>query len=211
MFDTKLIIWDFNGTLIDDARAALAAVNDMLVKRQQTPIDKVKYSEAVDTPIWKFYERVFESGSITPEEAMVEFDSGYEKYLPKNPVMDGALEMLQYFASKGITQIVVSASHIDKVSQRLIDLGLYDYFDTVLAHSDYNAGDKTYLAKAYLAERGFSPSDATVIGDCVFDCKMAEGIGARCILTTMGHQTLRELSLTDAVIVSHLREIKNII
>ena len=211
MNSINTVIWDFNGTLIDDAEAALCAVNDMLTKRNQSPIDKTKYAAAVDTPIWKFYEVVFEEGSITPEEAVVEFNSGYEKYLPANPLMEGAKEMLEYFKSLGFTQLVVSASHIDKVQAKLESLGLLGYFDTVLALSDYNAGDKTYLARKYLDDNGISPENAVVIGDCVFDCKMAEAIGACCILTTQGHQTITELSVTSAEVVDSLLEIRNII
>ncbi len=211
MNEIKTVIWDFNGTLIDDAEAGILAVNDMLTKRSQKPIDKVQYAAAVDTPIWKFYEKVFVKGSITPEEAMVEFDTGYEKYLSENPLMEGALEMLRYFKEKDINQLVVSASHIDKVSARLKELNLYHYFDRVLAHSDYKAGDKTYLAKEYLKEKCISPENVVVIGDCVFDYNMAEGIGASCILTTKGHQTRRELSQTKALIVDSLTEIKNIV
>lgn len=211
MKDYKVIIWDFNGTLIDDIHAALASVNDMLTKRNQSIIDVETYSKAVDTPIWKFYEVVFEKGSITPEEAVKEFNSGYDKHLRENPLMDGAREMLSYFEGLKKRQLIVSASNINKVNKSLEALRIREYFTDVLAMDDFNAGDKTFLAKAYLEKNEILPEEAVVIGDCVFDYRMAQEIGADTILNTKGHQARAELSQTKALIIDDLRELKNLI
>lgn len=205
------IIWDFNGTLIDDVGAALGAVNDMLLRRNQNVITLDEYYKAVDTPIWKFYEQVFIPDTITPDEAIAEFDSGYEKHLKPDPLMEGAADVLSHFKGAHKRQIVVSASHIDKVRPRLGELGISDFFHTVLARCDYMAGDKTYLAQRYFAENSIDPKEAVVIGDCVADWQMAKFLHCDCILNTKGHQSRREFSLTDAVIVDSLTELKSII
>lgn len=205
------IIWDFNGTLVDDVYAALGAVNDMLLRRNQQTITIDDYYKAVDTPIWHFYEQVFIHGTITPQEAIAEFASGYDKHLKPEPLMDGADEVLSYLASLNKTQLVVSASHIDKVTSKLEAIGIIEYFHRVLALTDYNAGDKTFLAKQYFSDMGINPEDAVVIGDCVADWQMAQALGCDCILNTKGHQSRREFSVTDALIIDSLLELKNII
>lgn len=205
------IIWDFNGTLIDDVYAALGAVNDMLVRRNQPVITLDDYSRNVDIPIWKFYESVFLPGSITPEEAIEEFDSGYEKYIKPYPVMEHAVTMLEYFKTLSKNQLIVSASHVDKVTARLKELDLYQYFTDVLALNDYNCGDKTYLAQQYICDNSISPEDVVVIGDCIADWQMSQELHCDCILNTKGHQLRSELSVTDAVIVDSLDELKNLI
>ena len=211
MKNYKTIIWDFNGTIIDDVGAALSAVNDMLIKRSQPVIDLEKYQSAVDTPIWRFYETVFLEGTITPKEAVKEFDEGYEKHLQPNPLMYGIVHLLEYFRSLGITQAIVSASHVDKVKNRLKELGIIEYFDAVLGRSDYMAEDKTYLAKDYFDTNNLKSSETVVIGDCVNDFDVAESLGCDCILNTKGHQGRRELSVTTAEIIDSLYELKNLI
>lgn len=211
MKNYSTILWDFNGTLIDDVHAALSAVNDMLLRRGQQPIDIDRYYREVDTPISRFYDRVFLPGTIDFSDAVVEFDSGYERYLQKDPVMHGAIEMLSYFKEQGKRQIIVSASNVDKIKGRLNDLGLLDYFDEVLARSDYNAGDKTYLAKQYFHENSIDPTAAVVIGDCVADWQMAQDLSCDCILNTKGHQSKREFAVTDAKVIDILTELKSII
>lgn len=205
------IIWDFNGTLIDDVNAALGAVNDMLTRRNQNVITIDDYYKAIDIPIWKFYEKVFAQGTITPEEAIAEFDSGYKKHLKPNPLMEGATDVLSYCLSLNKHQLVVSSSHKNIVTSRLKELGIAQYFTDILALSDYYVGDKTYLAQQYLSDNGTTPDEAVVIGDCVADWQMSKALNCDCVLNTKGHQSRREFALTDAIIIDSLIELKKII
>lgn len=208
----KVIIWDFNGTLIDDIDAALASVNDMLTRRNLPTINFEQYASYVDTPIIKFYEHIFDDlYSMDFNIIAQEFNDGYEKHLPEKAVMENAEEVLGYFNSFGKLQTVISATHIDKVLRRLDEFGLMGYFDKILAHDNLIAEDKTHLAVKYFAEKGIKPDEAIVIGDCVADFKMAEALGCDCVLTTQGHQSPKEFSATSAAVIDSLLELKNII
>ncbi len=211
MKEYKTIIWDFNGTIIDDVRAALGAVNDMLLRRSQPLINLQQYRDAIDIPIWKFYLTVFDEGSITQEEAIREFDFGVDKHLQSNPLMIDADKVLAHFSGLDKRQIIVSSSHIDKVRKQLASLGVEEYFSQVLALTDYYAGDKTHLARRYMESHSLIPEETVVIGDCVADFRMAQELGCDCILNTMGHQSEEALEKTGAVIINSLAELKNII
>ncbi|MBQ8796318.1 MAG: HAD family hydrolase [Clostridia bacterium] len=212
MKEYKVIIWDFNGTLIDDVNAALSSVNDMLKRRNLPEITMQQYASYVDTPIIKFYEHIFDDlYSMDFGEIALEFNAGYDKHLPQKAVMANAEEVLEYFNSKGKLQTVISATHIDKVTKRLEEFGLSGYFDKILAHNNLIAEDKTHLAVKYFAEKQIKPEEAVVIGDCVADYKMAQAIGADCILTTQGHQSRVEFAQTSAIIIDSLSALKNYI
>ncbi len=212
MKEYKVIIWDFNGTLIDDVNAALSSVNDMLKSRNLPEITMQQYASYVDTPIIKFYEHIFDDlYSMDFNEIALEFNAGYDKHLPQKAVMANAEEVLEYFNSKGKLQTVISATHIDKVTKRLEEFGLSGYFDKILAHNNLIAEDKTHLAVKYFAGKQIKPEEAVVIGDCVADYKMAQAISADCILTTQGHQSRVEFAQTSAIIIDSLSELKNYI
>lgn len=212
MKEYKVIIWDFNGTLIDDVKAALESVNDMLRRRNLPLINMEQYASYVDTPIIKFYEHIFDDlYSMDFGEIAIEFNEGYEKHLPQRAVMADAEDVLEYFNFKGKLQTVISATHIDKVTNRLNEFGLSGYFDKILAHNNLIAEDKTHLAVKYFAEKGINPCEAVVIGDCVADFKMAEAIGCDCILTSQGHQSRKEFAETTATVIDSLSELKNLI
>lgn len=208
----KAIIWDFNGTLIDDAQAALASVNDMLAARNLPPITYKQYASYVDTPIINFYRHIFDDLDLMCfDDIAYEFNKGYDKHLKKYPVMENAPEVLEYFCKKGKLQAVISATHIDKVNARLKEFGLYRFFHKTLAHDNLYAEDKTHLAVKYFEQTGLSPVDCVVIGDCVADYQMAEAVGCDCILTTLGHQSRDELVNTKASVIDSLKELINII
>ncbi len=211
MKNYSVIIWDFNGTIIDDVRGALAAVNDMLLRRNQNPIDLSDYRDAVDSPIWKFYEKVFEEGSITPAEAIREFNSGYDIHKDCTWLMNGSEQVLTAFRNRGKKQIIVSASHIENVKTQLAELGVEEYFDAVLALSDFTAGDKTFLAREYLESNSISSADAVVIGDSVADFIMAQALGCDCILNTQGHQSREAIVKTGVPVIESLAELISII
>ena len=212
MKEYKVLIWDFNGTLIDDIDAALSSVNDMLIRRSLPVINFEQYASYVDTPIIKFYEHIFEDlYSMNFDEIAAEFNEGYENHLKDRAVMAHADEVLEYFNDKGKLQTVISATHINKVTKRLAEFGLTDYFDRILAHDNLIAEDKTHLAVKYFAEKGIDPNEAIVIGDCVADFKMAQDIGCDCVLTTQGHQSRLEFAETTAVVIDSLTELMNII
>ena len=59
------IIWDWNGTLLNDISSSLQSVNDMLAMRGKDPIDIDFYRECIGVPIVKFYERVFDLENCT--------------------------------------------------------------------------------------------------------------------------------------------------
>ncbi len=211
MKEYSTIVWDFNGTLIDDVNAALLSVNDMLRKRNQPEIDLLRYKWAVDSPISKFYDKIFIPGTVDLNRDCYEFDEGYERHLSKNPIMNGALQIVRHFHDIGKTQVVISASQIDKVRNRLKEISLFEYFDDILARKDLMAKDKLYLAERYFSEHEITPSKTLVIGDCVADFQMAEALSCDCVLTTQGHQGREEFKATTATIIDSLLELKNIV
>ena len=74
-----LIIWDWNGTLLDDVSASLRSVNDMLDRREMPRIDLVRYRECIGVPIRCFYEQVFNMEHLDPEQKAT-YLSQYQEY-----------------------------------------------------------------------------------------------------------------------------------
>ncbi|MBQ1271733.1 MAG: HAD hydrolase-like protein, partial [Clostridia bacterium] len=54
------IIWDFNGTLMNDVDIAIAAVNDMLTKRGMEVTNKADYLNMIESPIIEYYKKIFD-------------------------------------------------------------------------------------------------------------------------------------------------------
>ena len=52
------LVWDWNGTLVDDHSAVVAAVNDALARLRLRPIDAEAYRTHFTRPVQRFYELV---------------------------------------------------------------------------------------------------------------------------------------------------------
>ena len=100
------IFWDWNGTLLDDAKASWLAVNDMLTNRKLPLITFENYRDYIDIPIIRFYERVMDVSKETMEGLSVEFNRLYRHHLDRhhlgNPSLNyGIVDVLEKFNELG--------------------------------------------------------------------------------------------------------------
>ena len=54
----KHVFWDWNGTLLDDARLCASIINDILTKYDLPPITYEQYRLSFDFPVRRYYERL---------------------------------------------------------------------------------------------------------------------------------------------------------
>ena len=58
MLDCKAIIWDYNGTLLNDLSIGVECINRMLTKRELPLLTTESYREVFTFPVKKYYELV---------------------------------------------------------------------------------------------------------------------------------------------------------
>lgn len=201
------IIWDWNGTLLDDIGASLASVNDMLAARGEEPMDINRYKECIGTPIIRFYEQVFDLEKEDYPSILAEYNAGYMRHLADCKLTEGAEEAIADFAASGIHQAIVSSSNNVQLCENARKYGVYDCFEAVLGAADFKADSKIERARAYLAESGAEKGRILVIGDLEHDAEMAAQIGADCVLLTSGHEHPERLARSGAVIFDKISQL----
>lgn len=201
----KYIVWDWNGTLLDDISASLASVNDMLIKRNMDIIDIVRYKECIGVPIICFYEQVFDLEKEEYEDLLREYNEGYNKHLKNCSLADGARELLEKFRSDNVIQLIVSSANNIILKENIEKFGVSEYFDAALGSDNFFAESKIQRAVEYINKKG--KGDILVIGDLAHDYEMAQELSADCILTKTGHENPKVLAKCNCKIVENLREI----
>lgn len=201
------IIWDWNGTLLNDISASLASVNDMLDLRGMPHIDLDYYKECIGVPIRKFYDRVFDMEKEDYSVIIKQYNEGYLKHLADCGLTDGAREAIDFFASRGMHQAVVSSSNNDQLCRNIEKYGLDGCFDAVLGSADFYAGSKIDRAKDYLAKTGGESGKILVVGDLEHDAEMARELSADCVLLTSGHEHISRLKNANAPLIDDLYEL----
>lgn len=106
MITKKYIVWDWNGTIIDDVGIALDAVNDMLREKKRPEITLEQYRQAMDTPILRFYERFFDMEETDFDWIAERFQEYYEVHKRELSLHEGVEDLLRRFEQEGCHQII---------------------------------------------------------------------------------------------------------
>src|SRR4029453_2017638 len=104
------LVWDWNGTLLDDQVAVVAAVNDALARLGLAPIDADGYRSNFTRPVERFYEQV--AGRAISAEEWHSLDAAYhDSYLARVgrlPLAPDARAGLAAAEAAGLTQSLLS-------------------------------------------------------------------------------------------------------
>ncbi len=194
----RLILWDWNGTLLDDAAYAIGVRNRVFPRFGLPTVDSLaSYHKQFTFPVRVYYERAGvtdESFDAVANAWMDEYLRGYRDI----PLFDDAEAALAAFRTAGCRQVVLSASQKDILRMQLAHAGILDRFDALLALDHIYATSKAELGRAYLARESIDPADCVLIGDTLHDAEVAAHVHCRCVLVARGHQS-RETLLTAGV------------
>lgn len=204
------VVWDFNGTLMDDVGISILTVNDMLEKRNMPLTDKKEYFEKIEMPIIRYYEKMFDFNVTSLSELTREFQEGYDRYLDSASIAKGALELLKKLKENGVEQAIISSFPTEKIKKICEKQGIICYFSEILGADDIKAESKVERGKAYMNSL---PEGARVvaIGDLLHDYEMAEAMGADCILWAGGHQSKKDLLSVGVPVAETMEEIEKMI
>ncbi|MCE5342481.1 MAG: HAD hydrolase-like protein [Eubacteriales bacterium] len=201
-----LILWDWNGTLLDDVIYAIGVRNRVFPRFGLPVLESLdQYYEQFTFPVKTYYTRagVTEESFVEVAHAwMAEYLRGYAGV----PLFADALPALDAFARAGCRQAVLSASKLDTLRMQLRTAGILDRFTDVLGLSHIYATDKTEIGRAYLAETALDPRRCVMLGDTLHDADVAEALGCRCVLVARGHQSRKTLLRAGVPICDTLSE-----
>ncbi len=187
------IIWDFNGTIMNDVDIAVAGVNDMLEKRNMPLTNRADYLNMIESPIIEYYKKLFDLTVVSFDDIQVEFLESYNRRLGEAGLLPGIAEALEHFSRLGLRQCVISSFEQNRLRRMVEDLGIGRYFDSVSGADNTRAEGKVGRGQDWLRTSGADPEKVLVIGDLDHDYEMARSLGADCILIAAGHQHRREL------------------
>ncbi len=200
------IVWDFNGTLMDDVDVAVAAVNDMLRKRGMPLTNKTDYLGMIESPIIEYYKKLFDLSVVPFETITEEFLASYDARIVACGLNPGAREALEAFAACGVNQCVVSSFEQGRLEALLTRLDVRQFFSRVSGADNRRAEGKIDRGEHWLRESGADPRRVLVVGDLLHDLELARALGADCCLIARGHQRRSDLETGGAPVYDTITE-----
>lgn len=209
MIDSKDIIWDYNGTLLDDLNIGVQSINQMLSKRGLPNLNTETYREVFTFPVKKYYETVgFNFEKEDWDTTAREFISLYTSFLPETNIFPEAIQLLSHFSLQGKKQFILSAMEQGMLNLSVKNEKIGNYFDEISGIDNIYASSKIENGRKLFKTHQLSPKEVCLLGDTSHDYDVAKELGCKCILIASGHQSYKRLKETGCpIVVNHLNEI----
>ena len=207
-FPYKHIMWDWNGTLLDDSHMAVMVINKTLAKRDMPTIDHEHYQKIFGFPVIDYYRRLgFDFVDESFEIVGTEFIDGYEEHKFEVDLHTGVRDVLTTLTGRGIGHSILSAYKQNTLDELVAHFGLTEQFVKIVGLDNHYAHSKVDNAIQWMSELGHDTKDVLFVGDTEHDFEVAESIGVDCILIPGGHQTQEALAATGARVVDGVQDI----
>ncbi|HKK47805.1 MAG TPA: HAD family hydrolase [Alkalispirochaeta sp.] len=208
MFRFDVVIWDWNGTLLDDLWLALETANGMLRRRGLAEMDADRYREIFDFPVEHYYRRAGFDFSVEPFSVLAqEFITGFNSRIHECRLHPRAEEVVETLQRSSVSQLVLSASRESTLHTAVMQRGLSQFFDALHGLQDDLAVSKAHVGKELITRHRLDPDRTVLIGDTVHDAEVAQDMGVACILVAGGHHSRQRLEATGVPVYTALEEV----
>jgi phosphoglycolate phosphatase len=193
------VIWDWNGTLLDDVALAAGIVGDMLARRGLEALEIERHRELFTHPVRDYYRAAGFNLESDPFEGLTgEFHDVYLRRWRECVLRDEASDTIAALGQWGVTQSVLSAAEQRMLEDGTSHFGVAQAMVAVVGLDDFHAESKVERGRALLGRLGVAPGRVVLIGDTPHDHEVAMAIGADVALLEDGHATIDRLRATGA-------------
>ena len=203
----KHIMWDWNGTLLDDTWLCLDIMNGQLQKTGKPTISYDEYQRLFDFPVRNFYEKVgFDFSKESYESVAQNFIVEYTRRRFECSLHFGVHAILKKLVDAGCEHSILSAYAKDVLIEMVKHYQLNQFFSHIIGLDNHYASGKIDEGRALLKELDADPSEIVLIGDTVHDYEVATELGVDCILINNGHHSNFRLETCGVPVVPSFSE-----
>ena len=204
----KHIIWDWNGTLLNDLWLCLESVNAALARRGLAGLTEKQYQDEFDFPVIDFYRKVgFDFDKESFADLAHEYHAVYEPRWSECDLQIGARDALEWLSAAGIGQSLLSAAHQSMLDACVKHFKLGPFFMAVLGARCNQAHGKVDEGRGWMEKLDCGPHDVLLVGDTTHDAEVARAIGADCVLIESGHHRRDKLETCGVEVCDSLADL----
>jgi len=211
----KLIVWDFDGTLVDSRPLIVAGMEHALERLglQHSPGLREEWLKYVGLPVEDGLERTFSPLGLDPHRVLEAYRSyDWKKNEHLLQPFPGMSELLQELHDLNQRMAIASSKRSEPLRRQVDTLGWSAYFDPLVTPTEVKCGKPhPESLEVCLAAHGLAPKEALMIGDTPFDLEMAQRAGVPSVAVGHGFYPQEALLPYDPIAfapdVSSLREI----
>lgn len=206
---TKLILWDWDNTLVDTFGAILAAQNVMRQAYNLSPWTAQDAKIAMNTSGRNLIADLV--GAENAAEARKVFLNAYAQSASEIKLKEGAQTIMQYAKEKGYINILASNKAGPILRNEVETLGLTTFFDKIVGAEDFE-NDKPSKEFTDSAIKGYTADEIYSIGDGKADISMGHNYtNGKGILVWTNPDTPEFETIKPDVCVPNLEKLKEVL
>ncbi|MFK5984533.1 MAG: phosphoglycolate phosphatase [Pseudomonadota bacterium] len=201
----QMVLIDVDGTLVDSVPDLAWCIDEMMLTLglQKQGEDKVR--QWVGNGVERLVRRAL-IGQIEGEPDESLFKKAYPLFLDlykdntskRSLLYDGVIEGLDYLKNQGYILGCVTNKAEAFTLPILKDLGIFDYFQSVVSGDSLAKKKPDPMPLLYSAEKlGVSPLQSMMLGDSMSDVKAARAAGFSIICMSYGYNHGEDISLSE--------------
>ena len=204
----ETIIWDWNGTLLNDSHLSLSTINRLLKERNLKTLSHEQYLEVFTFPVIDYYRTIGFDFEKEPFELPAnQYIDIYNNAVDNCGLHTGVIESLARFSSLGIRQFILSAMEQQQLNRTVMLNRIHHFFEAVAGLDNHYAVSKIEVGHKLIDSHNLNLSKTLLIGDTIHDFEVAQSLGCQCLLIANGHQSAKRLERTGPKVVKNLSEI----
>lgn len=204
----KHIIWDWNGTLLDDVWLSVEVFNTMMQNYGLGQITKNYYRKNFRFPVIDFYKCAgFDFSQMDFEQVGNFFIDTYNARRYECRLFDGVPEIMQKLNDGGTSQSVLSASRKDHLKEAIEHHGIEKFLLSSAGLEDIYANSKEALGVKHVEKINVPRENILMVGDTDHDLLVAQTMGVNCVLMSAGHFSQDRLEKLDVPVLNSFDEL----
>ncbi len=206
--DKALIIFDFDGTLINSIPDIVLAINKMLSHYNLVPLTEPQVTLLVGNGAKTLVKRALEqsmdivSNEFLEEAFEIYFSAYREVTCDKTYLYPGVLETLNYLFEKGYKMVICSNKPFSFMEPILEKLSIKQFFSDWIGEDSLSEKKPNAAPLVHLANKiGISVEKCIVVGDSKNDILAAQNAGMDSIGLTYGYNYNENIATYNPTIV----------
>ena len=210
MIALKHIIWDWNGTMLDDRWLTIAAMNIVLARRNMAELTEDLYLQLFTFPVIEYYQRLgFDFDKEPFSVSGSEFINEYNARAFEPQLHDGIIDLIAELNENGVSHSILSASSQKILNKLAKHHNIDHYFIAVLGQDNHYAYGKIETGKMWINKLDIAPKNTLFIGDTEHDLEVANAIGSHCALLSWGHSSTERLENRGINVFDAMSDLKS--
>lgn len=189
------IIWDWNGTLLNDLELCVEVLGILMAEYGLSRIPVEKHREHFRFPVQAYYEELgFNFELLSFEKLALRYSELYESQVIHCQLFDQCKEFLEETGMRGISHSILSAGHQEKLLAQVKYFEVGQCFENIRGVSHFQGSGKIDVGRGLIQNLTTPKSEIILIGDTDHDLAVGKELGLDVLLIADGHQSYERLA-----------------